>query len=144
MSGLKFQLDSYRFKHIEANAISSEPDENQMIEVRFEIGINDDNFSSGNFTVGLKLFLSAIKKDQEREDLLLSEAQGEYSFIEGIDPYEITNDLERLLASTMLYSALRPTLDSIVGNIGLRGLTMPLNLPLGKDGKLPNMSEKEN
>lgn len=136
MSIVGFYLDQYRFDKIEASSPSDEPSANQLIEMRFEVGFHDDDQPGNQFSVTLKLVLAARHND-ERERLLNIAARGDFLFAKGEEPHPVKEPFERLYAATLLYGALRPTLDSIVANIGLRGLALPLNIPFDKEGRLP-------
>jgi preprotein translocase subunit SecB len=141
MSIVSFHLDQYRFDMIEANCLAGEPSANQLIEMRFEVGFHEKDEPDDRFDVTLKLNLYARNQGEEREPLLKATARGAFRFAEGETPYAVKEPLERLYATTLLYGAVRPTLDAIVGNIGLRGLAMPLNLPLGEEGRLPEIDD---
>lgn len=137
MSIVSFHLDKYRFEHIEACCLIGEPSANQLIEMRFEVGFHEEGEPDDRFEVTLMLNLYARNQGEEREPLLKATARGFFIFPEGETPYAVKEPLERLYATTLLYGAARPTLDSIASNIGLHGLTMPLNLPIGEEGRLP-------
>lgn len=139
MSSVGFHLDRYRFDSIEAKSFAGEQEENQNIEMRFEVGFHEDEQPEGQFVVSLKLDL-ATRKGEERSMVLNVAAMGVFLFSPGVEPYPVKDSLERLYAMTLLYGCLRPTLDTIASNIGFNGLSMPLNLPLGHDGRLPEES----
>ncbi|WP_447044047.1 hypothetical protein [Vreelandella sp. H-I2] len=138
MSIVNFSLDRYRFEHIEANSLDVDigPEENQVVEMRFEVGVHDDDKESKEFAVTFQMDLAARIQD-ERKELVKTKARGIFTFSEGVEPHEIKEPLERLYATTLLYGALRPALDAIIANIGFQGLTMPLNLPISEEGRLP-------
>jgi preprotein translocase subunit SecB len=139
MSIVSFHLDQYRFEHIEAFCLEGDPRENQLIEMRFEVDFHEKDEPDDRFEVRLKLSLYARSKGDEREPLLKARARGEFLFAEGEAAYVVKEPLERLYATTLLYGAVRPTLDSIASNIGLRGLAMPLNLPISDEGLMPEI-----
>lgn len=141
MNTIGFYLDRCRFDSIEASSFSGELDEGQLVEMRFEVGFHDEEQPDNTFNVTLKLQLAA-RKGEEREILLNAAGRGVFIFPEDVEPHPVKEPLERLYAVTLLYGSLRPTLNSIVSNIGLNGLTMPLPLPLGQDGRLPEMEQK--
>lgn len=138
MSIVGFSLDRYRFEHIEARSLDTGPEENQVMEMRFEVGVHDDEKESKEFAVTFQMDLAARVQD-ERHQLVKTKARGIFVFSEGVDPHEIKEPLERLYATTLLYGALRPALDAIIANIGFQGLTMPLNLPISEEGRLPEL-----
>ncbi|NIC05229.1 hypothetical protein [Billgrantia bachuensis] len=137
MNIVSFYLDQHRFEHIEANGLAGEPCKPQLIEIRFEVGFHDHTKPDDHFDVTLTLQLAARLDEERTEELLTMSARGTFLFHEGQEPQPIKEPLERLYAGTLLYGAVRPTLDSIVANLGLRGLSMPLNLPMDEDGRLP-------
>ena len=136
MSIVDFSLDRYRFEHIEASSLDIRPEENQVMEMRFEVGIHDDEEGSNEFAVTFQMDL-ATRVQGERKQLVKTTARGIFTFSEDVTPHEIKEPLERLYATTLLYGALRPALDAIIANIGFQGLTMPLNLPISEEGRLP-------
>lgn len=136
MSIVAFNLDRYRFEHIEADSLDVAPEENQVVEMRFEVGIHDEDDDSKEFAVTFKMELLA-HHENDRKKIVNATARGIFVFSEDVKPHAIKEPLERLYATTLLYGALRPALDAIIANIGFQGLTMPLNLPISEEGRLP-------
>lgn len=136
MSIVDFSLDRYRFESIEAHSLDSTLEEDQIVQMRFEVGFSDELDENNEFAISLKVELVA-QQNGGHKNLLATTARGMFIFADPEAAHLIKEPLERLYATSLLYGALRPALDAIIANIGMRGLSMPLNLPVSEEGRLP-------
>lgn len=130
MSNATFSLQRFRFDNITASAPDLAGTDKHQMEMKFEIGFHSDEAPEGcdfTVTIGLK-FMQLI--EGKTQDILLAKARGAYKYQPGSKPHTIEDPLERTYAVTALYGCMRPTLDVVIGDIGLGGFSLPLSLPL--------------
>ncbi|MCE8035343.1 hypothetical protein EKK97_22755 [Billgrantia tianxiuensis] len=129
MSKATFNLKQYRFENISATGLTVGPGVPYEMELKFHISFDAEVPEGCDFAVSIKLILNR-RNDGEVEEAMNIEAIGGYAFEEGVEPYDIKEPLERTFAVSLLYGCMRPTLDTIVNNIGFAGLVLPYTLPL--------------
>lgn len=129
MSKAPFSLQRFRFDNISANAIELEGEVKHQMEMKFEIGFHQEAPEDCDFTVTMELKFRTLN-DEGAEDILSARARGAFKFYQDNSPREIEDPFERTYAVTALYGCMRPTLDTIINDIGLGGLNLPLSLPL--------------
>lgn len=132
MAQPRFNLKESRFDRIEVSGSDTDGRDDQQKEVRlrFRVVFPDHEREMGpEFEVALGVRVAWIC-DEEEQGILAAEARGRYAFEEGVDPYVVEDDCERVFAVGVLYSGLRPLMDSILAQSGYVGLLLPPSIPL--------------
>jgi len=132
MAQPRFNLKESRFERIEVSGsdTNGRDDQQKEVRLRFRVVFPDHERETGpEFEVVLGVQVAWIH-DGEEQLILAADARGRYAFEEGVDPYVVEDDCERVFAAGVLYSGLRPLLDSILAHSGYAGLMLPPSIPL--------------
>lgn len=130
MSTANFNLKRYRLERITASGLEVISGVTHEMEMKFIIGFHAEAPDDCDFSITIQLHLNRINEGDEAENAMYVQARGVYKFEEGVEPYEVHDPLERAFAIGLLYGSMRPTVESIVNNIGFDGLNLPLSLPI--------------
>ncbi|MGJ8515069.1 hypothetical protein [Carnimonas bestiolae] len=133
MSTANFSLTDFHFDKINASI----PEENNpgddhhnfKLEISMRIKDPDEEEASG-FWANIIVSLETVgdQKDDVKSVIKVVGA-GRFQFDKNVDAYKITDPLERAYAVNLLYTSMRPMLNSIGHGLGLSGLNFPFALP---------------